>query len=76
MSGNRPRVTVWLIFFQSNILSLFFSGLLSYLVGMKGRTSRHVGCKRDYSHFLHYLLISPDVGHHPRFTFWLTFFSK
>ena len=35
--------------FQSYILPSFFSGLLSYLVGIKRRTSRHVGCKRDNS---------------------------
>ena len=38
-----------LFFFQSYILSLFFSGLLSYLVGMQRRTSKHVACKRDNS---------------------------
>ena len=44
------------------MLPLFFSGLLSYLVGMKRRTGRHVGCKsrcvtckRDNSHFVMYL---------------------
>ena len=42
------------------MLPLFFSGLLSYLVGMKRRTSRGVECKRDNSHFLHYELISLD----------------
>ena len=42
-------------FFQSYMLPLFFSGLLSYLVGMKRRTSRCFPCKRDNSHFLHYL---------------------
>ena len=31
--GRRPRFTVWLPFFQSCMLPLFFSGLLSYLVG-------------------------------------------
>ena len=30
------------LFFQSDILPLFFSGLLSYLVGIKKRTSRQV----------------------------------
>ena len=35
--------------FQSYMLPLFFSGLLSYLVGMKWRTSRRVACKRDNS---------------------------
>ena len=37
----------WLTFFQSCMFSLFFSGLLSYSVGIKRRTSRHVACKRD-----------------------------
>ena len=32
-----------------------FSGLLSYLVEMKRRTSRCFTCKRDSSHFLPYL---------------------
>ena len=59
LGGRRPRLTFWLIFFLSYILPLFFSGLLSYLVGMKRRTSRSVTCKRDNSFFLHYVLISP-----------------
>ena len=50
-----PRLTFLSTFFQSYILPLFFSGLLSYLVGMKRRTSRCFPCKRDNSHFLHYL---------------------
>ena len=41
-------------------LPLFFSGLLSYLVGMKRRTSRHVTYKTDNSHFLCYVLIFPE----------------
>ena len=49
--GRRPRFTFWLpfwlTFFQSCMLPLFFSGLLSYLVGIKRRTSRRVGCKRQ-----------------------------
>ena len=49
------------LFFQSLMLPLFFNGLLSYLVGMKRKTSRRVACKRDNFHFLHYVLISPDV---------------
>ena len=44
--------------FQSCMLPLFFSGLLSYLIRIKKRTSRRVGCKRD---FLCYVLISPEV---------------
>ena len=35
------------------MLPLFVSGLLSYLVGMKRRTSRHVTCKENTSHFLY-----------------------
>ena len=49
------------LFFQNYMLPLFFSGLLSYLVGIKRRTSRHVTCKRDNSHFLCYVLISPEA---------------
>ena len=37
-----PRFTFWLTIFPSYMLPLFFSGLLSYLVGMKRRTSRPV----------------------------------
>ena len=48
-------------FFQSYMLPLFFSGLLSYLVGMNRMTSRRVACKKDNSHFLCYVFISPDV---------------
>ena len=48
-------------FFQSCMLPLFFSGFLSYLVGIKRRTSRHVGCKKDNSHFHCYILIPPEV---------------
>ena len=51
----------WLTFFQSCMLPLLFSGLLSCLVGIKRRTSRHVGCKRDNSQFLCYILFSPEV---------------
>ena len=50
------------------MLLLFFMGLLSYLVGMKRKTSMHVMCKRDNSHFLSYLP--------PRFIFWLTFLQS
>ena len=59
--GHRPRFTFWLTFFQSCMLPLFFSGLLSYLVGMKRRTSRCVTCKRDNSHFLRYVM-SPSTS--------------
>ena len=48
-------VNLLLTFFQTYMLPLFFSGLLSYLVGMKKRTSRCFRCKRDNSHFLGYL---------------------
>ena len=61
LTSGRPRFTFWLTFFQSCMLPLFFSGLLSYLVGMKRTTSKCVTCKRDNSHFVHYVLISPDV---------------
>ena len=53
--GHRPRFTFWLTFFQSYMLPLFFNGLLSYLVGMKRRTSRCFTCKRDNSYSLRYL---------------------
>ena len=53
--GRRPKFTFWLTFFQSYMLPLFFNGLLSYLVGMKRRTSKWFTCKRDNSYFLHYL---------------------
>ena len=48
---SNPRFTFWFIFFQSDMLPLFFSGLLSYLIGMKRRTSRFVTCKRQLSLF-------------------------
>ena len=59
--GRRPRFTFWLTFFQSYMLPLLFSGLLSYLVGMKRRTSRGGEFKKDNSQFLRYVLISPEV---------------
>ena len=66
--GRHPRFTLWLTFwlnfFQSCMLPLFFSGLLLYLVGLKRRTSRCVTCNRDNSHFVCYVLISPDVRTH------------
>ena len=61
LTSGRPRFTFWLTFFQSCMLPLFFSGLLSYLVGMKRTTSRCVTCKKDNPHFVHYVLISPVV---------------
>ena len=72
--GLRPRFTFWLTFFQSCMLHLFFSGLLSYLVGVKRRTSRCVTCKRDNSHFVMYL--SPLTSGRPRFTFLVNLFFK
>ena len=39
------------LFFRGYMLPFFFSGLIPYLVGIKRRTSRHVACKRDNSHF-------------------------
>ena len=44
--------------FQSCMLPLLVSGWLSYLVGIKRRC---VGCERDNSHFLCFVLISPEV---------------
>ena len=58
--GRCPRFTFLLTFFQSFLLPLFFNGLLSYLVGMKRRTSRCFTCKRDNSSFLCYLK-SPSI---------------
>ena len=57
-SGHSARFTFWLTFFKSCILPLFFSGLLSYLVGMKRRTSRHVTYKSDDSSFP-FMYLSP-----------------
>ena len=45
--------------FSKLYVTILFSGLLSYLVGIRKRTSRRVGCKRDNCHFLCYVLISP-----------------
>ena len=59
--GRRARFTFWLTFFQSCMLPLFFNGLLSYLVGIKRRTSRCVTCNRDNSYCVRYVFISPDV---------------
>ena len=50
-----PKLTFCITFFQSYMLPLFFSGLLSYLLGMKRRTSWCLKCKKDDSHFLDYL---------------------
>ena len=58
-SGRRPlRFTFWLTFFQSFMLPLFFDGLLSYLVGMKRRTSRGFTCKRQLLLSLLFSLLS------------------
>ena len=54
-------VIVRLFFFHFFPRCELFCGLLSYLVGMKRRTSKHVTSMRDYSHFLCYVLIFPDV---------------
>ena len=53
----RASAEVYLLvnFFFKFKLLLLFNGLLSYLVGMKRRTSRRVACKTDNSHFLRYL---------------------
>ena len=61
LSSLMSEVNLLVNFFQSYMLPLFFSGLLSYLVGMKRRISRHVTCKRDNSHFPRYVLISPEA---------------
>ena len=47
LSPLKSSFTFWLTFFQSYRLPLFFNGLLSYLIGMKRRTSGHVTCKRN-----------------------------
>ena len=48
-------------FFLSYMLPLFFRALLSYLVGMKKRTSRRVACRGNNSRGLCYVLISPEA---------------
>ena len=47
-----------LTFFQRY---MSFTELPPYLIGIKRKTSRRVECKRDNSHFLCYVLISPEV---------------
>ena len=47
--------------FSKLYVTLFFSGLLSYFVGINRRTRRRVVCKRDNSHFFRYVLISPEA---------------
>ena len=54
------------------MLPLFFSGLLSYIVGMERRTSKSLLCKRDNS--LSSFVISPDIRGLPFGYFF--FFSK
>ena len=61
LSPRHPRFTFWLTLLQSYISPLFLIRLLSYLIEMKMRTSRHVVCKRNNSHFLCYVLISLDI---------------
>ena len=58
-----PLVIIIFFFFQSYMLTLFFSGLFSYLVGMKRVASRCPMCKRNNSYFIRYthVLISPEV---------------
>ena len=50
--------TFWLTFFQSCRLPLFFSGLLSYLVGMK-RRSVGVSHARETTHTSFIMYLSP-----------------
>ena len=61
LSPLMSKVYLLVNLFQSYMLPLLLSGLLSYLVEKKRRTSRPVVCKRDNSHFLRYVLISPEV---------------
>ena len=70
MSGSRVTTNLFSIMYlspltsevyQCYMLPSFFIRLLSYLVGIKRRTNRHVACKRDNSHFLCYVLISPEA---------------
>ena len=72
--GRRPRLAFWLTFFQSSMLLLFYSGLPSYLVGIKRRTSRHVTCKKVNSHFLRYVNLTSKVYLLVNFffSFWVT----
>ena len=54
MFGPAFGAVIWLTFFQNYVMPLFFSGLPSYLVGMRRRTVG-VSYARDNPHFLHYL---------------------
>ena len=61
LSPLKSQVYLLVNLFQGYMLPLFFSGLLSYLLGMKRRTSRYVVRKRDNFHFLCYVFISPEA---------------
>ena len=61
--GHRASSHVYLLV---NLFSkLYVTFILQWITFIFGRdeerTSGHVTCKRDNSHFLHYVLISPDV---------------
>ena len=55
--GGRALGVIDLLVNLFSKLHVTFSGLLSYLVGMKRMTNKSFICKRDNSHFLHYLKI-------------------
>ena len=63
LSPLTSKIYLWVTLFISKLymVPLFFSGLLSYLIGVKRRTSKHLACKRDNSHFLCYVLISYEA---------------
>ena len=51
----------------------FFKVICCFYISVKSRTSWRVMCKKDNSHFVHYVLISPDVQGLP---FGQLFFEK
>ena len=72
--GRRPRFTFWLTF-SSKLYVTFILQWIAYLVGMKRRTNRCVTCKKANSHFVHYVLIFPDVRM-PKIYLLVNLFSK
>ena len=52
LSPLMSKVKLLVNLFSKLYITCILSGLLSYLVGIKRRISRHVPCKRDNSHFL------------------------
>ena len=62
--SNRLRLTFWLTISSKIYVTFVLQWIVSYLVGMKIRTSRHVACKKVYFHF-HLSLPKPKycAGH-------------